>query len=200
MDHRFEDRARRLAPAFGFLAGSCGRLHAGVAAIDYGARVVRQKRKGRSRIGPLRRRWERRAQPHEVLRVVQPEVLEILGLLRGILKAAEEDNVVLEVGHAVPAPSWWSWALGLDPLPLPRAGLQPPEVIVVVERPLLRARELPSEQVDSAGVSPSAPRMAAAREGTIRAGDLTPLALVDEIDMQVVEEADDPAVVVFAAK
>jgi len=43
----------------------------------------------------------------------------------------------LVVDHPMAAPCWRSFAFGLEPIPLPRRWFKPPEVIVMVESPLL---------------------------------------------------------------
>lgn len=62
---------------------------------------MRQERKARTGIWFLRCERQGGIVPDEVLRVVDPEVGEVFGGLRGVLEAAEEDDVVFEVGHAV---------------------------------------------------------------------------------------------------
>ena len=89
---------------------------------------------------------------------------------------------------------------GLDSLPLARTGLNPPKVVIVVECPLLRGGEFSSEEVHPARVSAPAPCMAASWERAIRAGDLPPLAFIDEIDVKVIEETGGLPIEVLAAK
>jgi hypothetical protein len=98
--------------------------------------------------------------PDVVLRIIEPQILQILRLLGGVLKPAVENNIVLspfskarlhwlspncaihlEVGHPVSASCRRAF-LALDACPFARAGFKTPEIVIMVEGPLARAREL----------------------------------------------------------
>ena len=132
------------------------------------------------------------------MRVIEPKVLKILGLLRSILKPAEENDVTLEKGHSVSAACWRPF-LTLEPRPLSARGIQFPEVIVMVEGPLLGTTKLPSKQVNitSGATGPSMPRT---RKRAIGAGDLSPLVLVDEVDEKIVVKGSQSSVEVLATE
>lgn len=112
--------------------------------------------------------------------VIDPEILKILCLLGGVLKAPKKDNVMLEVCHSVSAPGGWPF-LALDSRPLPTRGIELPEVIVMVELPLLCRGEFPTEKVDVTSSTPS-PCMARPGKWAVWAGDFAPLILLDQID------------------
>lgn len=138
--------------------------------------------------------------PHVILGVEDPEVGEVLGLVRGVLEPAKEDDELLPVRHAVTAPRDGRVPLDLDPGPLPRRRLQAPKVRVVVEGALLWGRELAAEEVDVVGVPGAGPGVAGARQRRIRRRDAAPLVPVDVVDVQVVVELGHGAVEVLAAK
>ena len=69
--------------------------------------------------------------PDEVLRVVKPEIGKVFGLLRGILEAAKENYIVLEVGHSMATSCWRSLALALYSGPFSVGGFEAPELLII---------------------------------------------------------------------
>lgn len=85
-------------------------------------------------------------------------------------------------------PSRRSLALTFQPRPFSRRWFQPPEVIVMIERPLLGRRELAAKEVYSPCITTSTPSMSASWKRTVGTGDKPPLAPVDEIDKEIIKE------------
>ena len=118
--------------------------------------------------------------PYEVLTIVNPEILQVLCLLRGVLKPTEQDYIVLcaqiswdqsmnQNRYTIPSerifqrqgvpfyfrctdlvrhypmatPRRWCFAFSIEALPLPCGWIKSPEIIVMVESPLLWRRKLP---------------------------------------------------------
>ena len=165
---------------------------------------MREEGEGAARVGLLAGRRQGGAVPEEVLGVVQPQVRQVLCALARVLEAAEQDDVVLEVGHAVPAAGGRGLVASLgcrfDTRPFPGRRVQPPEVVVVVEGPLLRRRELPAEQPDAARVAAAGPGVARARQRRVGARDQLPVRAAGVVDVEVVVEGGEGAVKVFAAE
>ena len=200
VDHGLHDVPLALGAALCLLVGRHSGLDPRVAAVEDRPLLVREEGEGRPRVGLELRGWESGLIPHVMLGIEDPEVGEILGLVRGVLEPPEEDDVLLPVRHAVTAPRDGRVPFDLYPGPLPRRWLQAPKVRVVVESALLRRRELAAEQVDVVGVPGAGPSMTRARERRIRRRDAAPLVPVDVVDMQVIVELGHRAIEVLAAE
>ena len=102
--------------------------------------------------------------------------------------------------HLPMTASCWRPTFGLDLSPFPRAGFQSPEIVVVIERALLRARELSSKEVYASSIASMTHGMTGSWKRSVGTSNLPPCARVDLVHIEVVEECGKGAVVVFATE
>ncbi|EKG10521.1 hypothetical protein MPH_12379 [Macrophomina phaseolina MS6] len=187
-------------PGFAIPAAFGELLDARIAAVEHGAGVGGQEGEGGARVGLLGGGRHLGLVPLEGGGVVNPDVVEVFCLLAGVLEAAEEDDVVLEVGHAVAAAGGRALTFAFEACPFAGGGLEAPEVVIMVERALLRAGKLAAEEVDGLVIAAACPGVTGARERGVGGGDLAPLVSVDVVDEEVVEEVGEGAVKVLATE
>lgn len=125
----------------------------------------------------------------------------------------------LVVGHTVTTSGRRTFAFDLKTGPFPRSRVQMPEVVVMIESSLLGRRkfswsgldmvrwpnvsqesDLTSEQVNTTGVTSTTPSMTTSRERAVWTSHLSPLATINQVDIEIVEECRMGSVVVLAAK
>lgn len=126
--------------------------------------------------------------PNIVLAIINPQVLQILGLLRGVLKPSEEDDVVFVIYQSVTTSCWRTFTFTFQSDPLPSRRIQSPKIIVVIESSLLGRRKFTTEKIDPTRIASPTPGMSTSWKGSIRTCDLSPFVSVKVIYEKIVEE------------